>query len=120
MLGRKGGKVILFTDKGLFVLERAADGGWEHSVIPDLLDFSAMSNVLGDPVTEDRSLGDDWGGIGDSKVLLWNRAEKQMVEETLSGCEHVCQINYILCKHPYIILSLFNKLLSPNRYAEQS
>ena len=50
-----------------------------------------------------------WGGVGDSKVLLWNRAEKQVVEETLSGCEHGCQINSILCKHPYIILSLFNK-----------
>ena len=116
MLGRKGGKVILFTDKGLFVLERAADGGWEHSVIPDLLDFSAMSKMLGDPVTEDRKWtalemvgASKWGGVGDSKVLLWNRAEKQMVEETLSGCEHGCQINSILCKHPFIILSLFNE-----------
>ena len=38
-----------------------------------------------------------------------DRAEKQMVEKTLSGCEHGCQINSILCKHPYIILSLFNE-----------
>ena len=90
MLGRRGGKVILFTDKGLFVLERAADGGWEHSVIPDLLDFSAMSVMIGDPVTEDRMWtalemvgASKWGGVGDSKVLLWNRAEKQMVEEPL-------------------------------------
>ena len=49
-----------------------------------------MSDVLGDPVTEDRKWtalemvgASKWGGVGDSKVLLTNTAEKQMVEETL-------------------------------------